>query len=146
MTSSAPDPRTRERLTGPAIRAFFRITELWALNDQQRLVLLGDSVARSTLQTWKEQAPRTLSVDQLERLSYIVAIYEGLMRMFRRAPEMARRWLEMRRPEHPFLGKTPLEFMLGGRSANLAVVREWVDHANGGPPSREEYARPPREA
>ena len=146
MPSNAQDAETRERLAGPAVRAFFRITEAWGLTDQQRLVILGESVARSTLQTWKDRTPRTLSVDQLERCSYIVAIYEGLMRVFRRAPELAVRWLQLPRAEHPFYGKSALAFMLGGRSANLAAVRALVDHVSGGPPSREEYPAPPSEA
>lgn len=144
--SSAQDAATRERLAGPAIRAFFRITERWGLTDQQRLALLGESVVRSTLQTWKDQAPRTLNVDQIERCSYIVAIYEGLTRVFRRNPELGLRWLELPRAEHPFYGRSAMAYMLDGRLANLADVRMVVDQANGGPPSREEYATPPREA
>ncbi|WP_310571143.1 antitoxin Xre-like helix-turn-helix domain-containing protein [Gemmatimonas sp.] len=146
VTSSAQDAETRAQLAGPAIRAFFRITDSWGLTDQQRLVLLGESVARSTLQTWKDSTPRTLSVDQIERCSYVVAIYEGLMRVFRRAPELSVRWLELPRAEHPFYGKSALAFMLNGRSADLAAVRALVDHVNGGPPSRAEYPTPPREA
>lgn len=146
MTVSAQDAETRERLAGPAIRAFFRITDLWGLTDAERLVLLGESVGRSTLQGWKKNPPRTLSVDQIERCSYVVAIYEGLMRVFRRAPELATYWLKTPRAEPPFHGKSALHVILGGRSEHLAIVRRFIDHANGGPPSREDSPAPPREA
>jgi len=146
MKSSAQDAETRERLAGPAVRAFFRITGSWGLTDQHRLTLLGESVVRSTLQTWKVDAPRTLNVDQIERCSYIVAIYEGLMRVFRRNPELVLPWLQLSRTEHPFYGKSALAYMLEGRLGNLAEVRAYVDHVNGGPPSREDYPAPPREA
>ncbi len=89
------------------MKAFFRITEHWGVNDQQRLALLGQSVARSTLNEWKEKPPRTLSVDQIERLRYLVGIYEGLERLFRRGPDLSRRWLTTPRRDHPFHNKTP---------------------------------------
>jgi len=146
MMSSAQSAETRERLTGPAVRAFFRITGSWGLTDHHRLALLGESVVRSTLQTWKDQAPRMLNVDQIERCSYVVAIYEGLVRVFRRNPELVLRWLQLSRAEHPFYGKSALAYMLDGRLGNLAEVRAYVDHVNGGPPSREDYPTPPREA
>ncbi len=146
MISSAQDAETRERLTGPAVRAFFRITGSWGLTDQHRLALLGESVVRSTLHAWKDQAPRMLNVDQIERCSYVVAIYEGLTRVFRRNPELVLRWLQLPRAEHPFYGKSALAYMLEGRLGNLAEVRAFVDQVNGGPPSREDYPAPPREA
>jgi len=146
MMSSAQDAETRERLTGPAVRAFFRITGSWELTDHHRLALLGESVVRSTLQTWKDHAPRMLNVDQIERCSYVVAIYEGLTRVFRRNPELVLRWLQLARAEHPFYGKSALAYMLEGRMGNLAGVRACVDHVNGGPPSRDYYPAPPREA
>ena len=144
--SSGMDAETRERLAGPAVRAFFRITEVWGLTDQQRLVMLGESVGRSTLPVWKEQPPRTLSRDQLERCSYVVGIYEGVTRIFRRDPTLGLRWLRLPRPEFPFLGMSALAYMLEGRMQQLADVRAYVDQLNGGPPSREEYPAPTREA
>lgn len=144
-TSSVMDADTRERLAGPAVRAFFRITEAWGLTDQQRVVLLGDSAQRSTLATWKVSAPRMLSVDQMERCSYIVAIYEALGRLFRRDPPLGLQWLQLPRPESPFLGRSPIAVMLEGRVRNLAEVRAYLDDATGGPPSREDYPTPTRE-
>ena len=144
--ASAHDAETRAQMAGPGVRAFFRITDAWQLTDPQRLALLGHSIVRSTLLTWKEQPPRTLSVDQIQRLSYVLGIYEGLERVFRRAPDMALRWLQSARAEHPFNGKSALEYILDGGLLELAAVRQYVDHVNGGPPSREDYPAPAREA
>ena len=67
-------------------------------------------------------------------------------RVFRRNPELVLRWLQLPRAEHPFYGKSALAYMLEGRLGNLAEVRAFVDQVNGGPPSREDYPAPPREA
>ena len=131
------DAQTRERLAGPAVRAFFRITDAWGLTDQQRIVLLGDSAQRSTLANWKVSPPRTLSVDQMERCSYIVAIYEALTRLFRRDPQPGLEWLQLPRSDPPFLGRSPLALMLEGRVQHLAETRAYLDDATGGPPTRD---------
>ena len=143
--ATAHDAETRGRLVGPGLKAFFRIAEHWGVNDQQRLALLGQSVARSTLNEWKEKPPRTLSVDQIVRLSYLVGIYERLERVFRRGPDLSRRWLTTPRSDHPFHTLPPLAYILGGGLLELAALRQYIDHVNGGPPSRESYTAPARE-
>ena len=59
----------RRRLSGAALRAFFRIAELWSLSVDEQMVLLGES-ARSTFFKWKKDSGSTLSKDTLERISY----------------------------------------------------------------------------
>jgi hypothetical protein len=49
-------------------------------------VLLGESISRSTLSTWRNGAIRTLNVDQMARISYLLGLYGALQRFFRNAP------------------------------------------------------------
>jgi hypothetical protein len=140
------DAETRDRLTKPAVRAFFRIAELWRLQETEQLALLGNSVSRSTLNTWRTGGPKTaLSVDQIMRASLLVGIYEGLQRLFRRAPAEGDRWIARARPEVPFNGDSPIAYMVRGGIPALIAVRQYVDAATGGPPSRAWYPPPSRE-
>ena len=78
---------TRERLTKPAVQGFLKIADLWNLSEPQQLALLGESISRSTLNSWRSKGPKgLLSVDQVQRASLVLGIYEGLQRIFRRAP------------------------------------------------------------
>jgi hypothetical protein len=143
------DPETRKRYTGAAVRAFVRLARLWELTEAQQLTLLGASLSRATLSGWKtEEASKTaLSIDQLTRISYLVSIYEGLQRFFRRAPDEAERWVRRPRHEAPFNGATPLQVMLDHGIPGLDAVRRYVDAAAGGPPSRNwHFMGPAREA
>jgi hypothetical protein len=79
------------------------------------------------------------------RTSLLLAIYEGLQRIFRRAPVEGDRWMRAPRAESPFGGRSPLDVILTGGIPALQAVRQYVDAATGGPPSREWYPAPPRE-
>lgn len=138
--SGAPDPR--HRLAAPALRAFFALAERWELSTEEQLALLG-SPGRTTLFAWRRAAPRSLAPDALARVSYLLASYEALERLFRRAPGEADGW--MRRPNsgHPFHGVTPLAFAVEGGIPALMQLRAYLDHAAGGPPSRGEAAPRP---
>ncbi|MEQ9328566.1 MAG: hypothetical protein RJQ21_14885 [Rhodospirillales bacterium] len=67
----------RKGLSGPALRTFFRIAELWKLSVDDQMALLGLS-ARSTFFKWKKNPDTVLPRDTLERISYILGIYKGL--------------------------------------------------------------------
>jgi hypothetical protein len=142
------DAETRERLTKPAVKGFFKIAELWDLSEPQQLALLGESISRSTLSSWRSAGPKrtVLSVDQVQRTSLLLGIFEGLQRIFRRAPAEGDRWIGRARSEAPFNGLSPLDYMVQGGIPALVNVRQFVDSATGGPPSREWYPSPPREA
>ena len=78
MTSAAePQEGTRKALSPPALRAFFRIAELWQLSIAEQMILLGVT-ARSTFFKWKKNADVELPRDTLERISYLLGIYKAL--------------------------------------------------------------------
>lgn len=140
------DSQTRERLSPPAIRAFVKLADVWKLRTDEQIDLLGASVSRSTLHNWvSEKHATTLNADQLMRISFLVGIYEGLQRVWRTAPAEGDRWLRRPRPEAPFHGLAPLQFMRERGIMGLAATRAYVDGITGGPPSRADYPAPPRE-
>ena len=66
-----------KNLSGPALRSFFRIAELWGLNVEEQLTLLGLR-SRSTYFKWKKDSHIQLPKDTLERISYLLGIYKAL--------------------------------------------------------------------
>jgi len=64
-------------LAGPALRAFFRIADLWGLSTAQQRILLGGP-PQSTYFKWKKQQAGAVPRDALERISYLLGIYQAL--------------------------------------------------------------------
>ena len=76
-TSAGEPSLNRKALSGPALRTFFRIAELWGLSADEQMTLLGVT-SRSTFFKWKRAQDVTLPKDTLERISYILGIYKAL--------------------------------------------------------------------
>ena len=117
-------------LSGPALRAIFRIAEAWKLSADEARRLLGDP-PRSTYFLWKRAGDGQLSRDTLERVSYILGIFKALQILLPRQ-EAADAWV--RKPNiAPLFGDKPaLERMLSGNVADLYVVRQYLDAQRGG--------------
>ncbi|HET8712466.1 MAG TPA: antitoxin Xre/MbcA/ParS toxin-binding domain-containing protein [Gemmatimonadales bacterium] len=130
------DPALRKRFSGSAVRAFLDLARVWKLSVAEQLELLGSSMTRQTLTKWGARSKASLSADELMRISFLLAIYEGLQRIWRNAPEEADKWIRRPRKEAPFEGATPLDYMRRGIPA-LERTRVYVDTIAGGPPSRE---------
>ncbi|MYE14536.1 MAG: DUF2384 domain-containing protein [Gammaproteobacteria bacterium] len=120
--------RDRRRLSGPALRAFLRIADLWDLSVDQQMILLGVT-ARSTFSKWKKSRS-ALPKDTLERISYILGIY-GALQVLLPDPEAAA-WVKRPNAAHPFGGTSALDRMLCGQVADLYVVRQYLDLQTGG--------------
>ncbi|RVT90315.1 MbcA/ParS/Xre antitoxin family protein [Sphingomonas crocodyli] len=116
-------PPTRKDLTGPALRTFFRIADVWKLREQEQMNLLGlDS--RSTFQAWKRGAVAAIPKDALERISYVLGIYKGLQILL---PRSADEWIHKPNQSPVFGGRSALERMTSGNVADLYVVRQYID-------------------
>ena len=119
----------RRDLAGPALRAFFEISDRWTLTAEQERVLLG-SPGRSTFFRWKRDRAGQLPHDVLERVSYVLGIYKALHLIFPDARQ-ADGWIH-RASTAPLLGgRSALERMLGGQVADLFVVRQYLDAQRG---------------
>ena len=120
----------RKRLSGPALRTFFRIADLWSLSVEEQMTLLG-LTARSTFFKWKKEQVTVLPKDTLERISYILGVYKALQILLpddRAADE----WVRRPNAALPFGGRSALDRMLSGQVADIFVVRQYLDAQRGG--------------
>lgn len=119
----------RKGLSGPALRTFFRIAELWDLSVDEQMTLLGVT-ARSTFFKWKKDPNAILAKDTLERISYILGVYKALQILL---PDEAAAdaWVKQRNEAPIFAGKSALDRMLSGQVADLFVVRQYLDAQRG---------------
>jgi len=116
---------------GPGLRAYQRIADAWLLTDGERCALIG--VDPRTMHAWGTEPPAELSPEQLLRLSYLLGVYEGLARVFRRSPALAGQWMRTPREDAPFVCQTPVAFAVAGGLPALAALRAYIDRASGGP-------------
>ena len=132
-TKAEPSPAgatDRRGLSGPALRAFFRIADLWELSVDEQMTLLGVS-AKSTFYKWKKNRNTLLPKDTLERISYILGIYKALQVLL---PDerAADGWVKQPNTAYPFGGQSALDRMVSGQVVDLYVVREYLDAQRGG--------------
>jgi hypothetical protein len=127
---AAPVAAVTERLSGPALRTFFRIAEAWSLSSDDARVLLG-APSRSTFFMWKKSGEGQLGRDTLERISYVLGIYKALQILLP-DPAAADAWVRKPNTAPVFGGKPALERMLSGNVADLYVVRQYLDAWRGG--------------
>jgi len=120
----------RKGLSGPALRTFFRIADLWDLSVDEQMILLGVT-ARSTFYNWKKGADAVLPKDTLERISYVIGIYKALQILLPNETA-ADAWIKRPNAAPLFAGRSALERMLSGQVADLFVVRQYLDAERGG--------------
>lgn len=131
--SATPTPAkalNRKGLSGPGLRAFFRIAEQWRLSVPEQMTLLG-LTARSTFFSWKKNPEVELPKDTLERISYILGIFRALEILLPN-PEAADAWVKQPNAAPTFGGLSALQRMLSGRVSDLYVVRRYLDAQRGG--------------
>jgi len=128
---ASPAPKfDRRGLSGPALRTFFRIAELWNLSADEQMTLLGIT-ARSTFFKWKKDADAILPKDTLERISYVLGIYKALQILLP-DEKAADAWVKRTNEAPLFGGRSALDRMLSGQVADLFVVRQYLDAQRGG--------------
>lgn len=124
-----PKHFTAAELSGPALRTFFNIANVWGLTVEEQLCLLGNP-SRSTFFKWKKTGEGLLSQDTLERISYILGIYKALQILLPNE-KAANDWVRKPNAAQLFGGKSALERMLSGHVADLYVVRQYLDAERG---------------
>lgn len=107
-----------------ALFAFRRLADRWELAPKERAKLLGVS-EKSIARYEGKTMPRALDRDKLERISYLLGIFRALNTIFGDGSAAATDWL--RRPNQAFGELTPLDRMLAGNVADLAVVRLYLE-------------------
>ena len=126
-TSPAPPPpdftskQERQRLSGAAVKAFFNIVQRWSIRDEDARELLGGVSNGPYYQMKKSQAGRTLSADELFRISYLIGIFKAVNTLH--GQDLADRWVRLANSNRIFNGQTPLEFMKKGGQQAMEIVR-----------------------
>jgi hypothetical protein len=123
------DPEIRRKLSGPALRAFFRIARAWNLTAGQERALLGWPPS-STFHKYKSGDSGALSFDTLTRLSLVLGIYKALQVLYPE-PAFADRWIGVPNSHALFGGRPPLAFMTDGAIDALFQVRRLLDGRRG---------------
>ncbi len=127
-------PANRRRLSGPGLRSFVAIADLWGLTKEQRRLILG-LPSRSTYHSWvktvREHGEITLGVDALLRISAVLGIHQALGILFRDEHEGVD-WLRTPHGATVFGGAAPLAFVASGTQDGLLTVRRFLDAARGG--------------
>jgi Protein of unknown function (DUF2384) len=124
----------RKRLSGPGMRTFLAIANLWGLTEDQRRMILG-MPPRSTFHGWV-QAARTqgslrLDLDTLLRISATLGVHQALGVLFTDQRD-ADRWLRVPHAAPIFGGQPPMALMTCGTQDGLLSVRRFLDAARGG--------------
>lgn len=113
-----------------ALKWFFGVCREWGCTEEEMMQMLG-GVSQSTLTKYQALPHLNLSRDTLERISYILGIYESLRVMYPTA-ERANRRIRLETSEAPFAGTSALDFMARGFLKHLMEVRRYFDAKRAG--------------
>jgi len=128
-------PVSENAQAGAGLRTFARIAGRWKLPATDAMALLGVE-SRSTYYELLKRARgskelKGLSKDQLDRLSYILGIYEAIRVLFPHSEETRDGWVSRPNTAPMFGGRSPLEMMrssmigLYQTFGHLAAARGW---------------------
>lgn len=127
-------PANRRRLSGPGLRTFLNIVDLWNLDENQRRLVLGGP-APSTYRRWckkaREHGDLTLSADVLTRISATLGIYAALCVLFAHEDERID-WFIQSHHAPVFGGRSPMNLLTSGALDELITLRRFLDAARGG--------------
>lgn len=127
-------PANRKRLSGPGLRTFLAIAELWGLTEGQRRLVLGYP-SRSTYHNWvraaREHRDLILDVDVLTRVSAVLGIHQALGSLFTTEVDGIA-WLRGPHEATVFGGGPPLALVISGTQDGLLTVRRFLDGTRGG--------------
>lgn len=110
-----------------ALKVFFNIMNEWNVKNQDQITLLGKP-GSTTFYNWKKGQASSLSVDTMERISYIMGIYKALGILFP-TREQADAWIK--KPNSHFNNESALAYMLKGSMVHLNDMRRYVDAQRG---------------
>ncbi len=124
----------RRRLSGPGLRSFHAIADLWDLSEEERLLILG-MPSRSAYYSWtkavREHGEITLSADTLTRVSAVLGIHKALQILFATERD-GLHWLRGPHGAPLFGGQPPIALVVSGTQDGLLAVRRFLDAARGG--------------
>ncbi len=127
-------PANRRRLSGPGLRTFLSIADLWGLTEDERLLVLG-LPSRSTYYNWikavREHRDITLDLDMLTRISAVLGVHQALG-VLHASEREGIAWLRSPHAAPLFGGRAPVELLTCGTQDGLVSLRRFLDAARGG--------------
>ena len=120
---------SRERLSAPALKAFFNIVARWKVRDEDARALLG-GVTNGPFYEMKRKPDRMLDTDRLTRISYLIGIFKALHILH--SSKLADEWVRLPNSNPIFAGETPLGYMIRGGLPAMQTVRRLVDARRAG--------------
>lgn len=119
----------RERLSGPGLKAFFKIMAAWRVRDEDARALLG-GVSNGPFYDMKRDPDRLLETDRLTRISYLIGIFKALRVLH--GERLADEWVRLPNTNPIFAGRTPLEYMMRGGLPAMHTARRLLDARRAG--------------
>ena len=119
----------RERLSAPALKAFFNIMASWKVRDEDARALLG-GVSNGPFYEMNRHPDRVLETDRLMRISYLVGMFKALRILHGEA--LADEWIHLPNSNPIFAGDTPLNYMNRGGLPAMQTVRRLLDARRAG--------------
>jgi hypothetical protein len=119
----------QKRLGPAALRAFFRIVELWGVRDEDARQLLG-GMSNGAFYELKRKARGTLDQDRLTRISILTGIFKALNILY--SKKLADHWPQLANENPMFAGETPVAYMIRGGQPAMLRVRQLLDARRGG--------------
>lgn len=108
-------PVTEAAQAAAGLRTFERVVDQWGLAAADAMALLGVDARSSYYDLLKRardsREVKGLSADQLDRLSYLLGIYEALRVLFPHSEETRSAWVTTANTADIFGGRSPLEVM-----------------------------------
>lgn len=119
----------QERLSSPAVSAFFRLAGCWHLRDEDAKLLLG-GISNGVFYELKGGEKKTLDQDKLTRISLLIGTFKALNILYSR--KLADAWINLPNSNAMFEGEAPLAYMIKGGVPALLRVRQLLDARRGG--------------
>ena len=119
----------RERLSAPALTAFFNIMARWKVRDEDARALLG-GVTNGPFYEMKRNPVRLIDTDRLTRISYLIGIFKALRILHSRT--LADEWVQLPNSHPVFAGQTPSAYMIRGGLPAMHTVRRLLDARRAG--------------
>lgn len=127
------DPATQRKLSGTALRTFFRIATAWKIKDAEAKALLG-GISNGQFYRLKQEAKqrspdRLFSADMLTRISLLIGIYKALHILH--SDELADRFMTLPNTNLLFQGQRPIDVAGKGGIPALFTIRRLLDARRG---------------
>jgi hypothetical protein len=120
---------TLKQLTPAAVKAFFKMMELWDVRDEDARALLG-GMSNGSFYELKRKVSATLDQDRMTRISLLTGIFKALNILY--GKRLSDRWMQLPNENAMFQGRTPLDYMLSGGLPAMLRVRQLLDSRRSG--------------